>query len=222
MYSTRRPHQRRHRRVEHAEGETQVSNQHHAKRKLDYYHDDEGYLVIKAKLPAEQGAIVVKAIEAARDILWKEHKNVSAETPSGFKAESSVEPRADEPYGAERADALCLMAETFQAGEMTTRNGAERCQVVIHVDEQVLKAPQSPGRCECEAGPALAAQTARPGAGLAVTYSGNPAIRSPSRIMSRVSGLRIGQSTRSLDTVMAGDNSRSLATAERASSIRPV
>jgi len=86
---------------------------------------------------------------------------LSAETPSGFKAESSVEPQADEPYAAERADALCLMAETFQAGEITTRNGADRCQVVIHVDEQVLKSPQSPGRCECEAGPALAAQTAR-------------------------------------------------------------
>jgi len=80
------------------------------------YHDDEGYLIIRAKLPAEQGAVVVKAIEAARDMLWQEHKNVSAETPSGFQAESHVEPRADEPYGAERADALCLMAETFQAG----------------------------------------------------------------------------------------------------------
>ena len=33
--------------------------------------------------------------------------------------------------------------------------------VVIHVDEQVLKQPDAPGRCECEAGPALAAQTAR-------------------------------------------------------------
>jgi len=53
------------------------------------------------------------------------------------------------------------MAEAFQAGEITTRTGADRCQVVIHVDEQVLKSPESPGRCECEAGPAIAAQTAR-------------------------------------------------------------
>ncbi len=45
-----------------------------------------------ARLPAEQGAIVDKAIEAARDRLWIEHKNVSAETPSGFQAESWVKP----------------------------------------------------------------------------------------------------------------------------------
>jgi len=99
---------RSYRRVERAEGETQVANQQHAKRKLGYYHDDEGYLVIKARLPAEQGAIVVKAIEAARDMLWQENKSVSAETPSGFQAESRVEPGADEPYDAERAGALLV------------------------------------------------------------------------------------------------------------------
>ena len=39
--------------------------------------------------------------------------------------------------------------------------------------------------------------------------------------MLRDSGLRIGQSTRSRDAVIVGDNSKSFATAERASSIRP-
>jgi len=56
---------------------------------------------------------------------------------------------------------LCLMTDVFQAGEITTRNCGERCQVVIHVDEQVLKSPQSHRPCEWEAGPALAAQTVR-------------------------------------------------------------
>ena len=149
------------RRVERTDTETRVANQQHAKRSLRYYHDDEGYLVIRARLPAEQGSAVVKAIETARDSLWKQRKDVSAETSFGKVIESNVEPEADEPYAAERADALELMAEAFQAGDATTRNGGERTQVVIHVDEQVLKSPESPGRCECEAGPALAAQTAR-------------------------------------------------------------
>jgi len=47
-----------------------------------------GYLVIKARLPTEQGAAVIKAIEAARDILWNERKSVAAETLSGNIIES--------------------------------------------------------------------------------------------------------------------------------------
>jgi hypothetical protein len=64
-------------------------------------------------------------------------------------------------FATQRADALVLMAENFHSADITTRNGGERCQVVIHVDEQILKHPHSDGRCECDAGPVLAAQTAR-------------------------------------------------------------
>jgi len=61
---------RSYRRVERIEGETpyenrQYANQQHAKRKLHDHYDDEGYLVIKARLPAEQGAAIIKALEAA-------------------------------------------------------------------------------------------------------------------------------------------------------------
>ena len=83
---------------------------------VNYAHyDDEGYLVIKARLPAEQGAAVLKAIEAARDILWNERKSIAAETLSGNIFESQAKPEDEEPCAAERADALCLMAEAFQA-----------------------------------------------------------------------------------------------------------
>ncbi len=137
------------RRVERDEEEFHNANRQFANRYLSYYYDTQGSLIISARLPPEQGAALVKSIEAARDVLRNERKDVPAGT--SFQ----------EPFDAERADALALMAESFQAGEITTRNGGDRCQVVIHVDEQVLKSPQSPGRCECEAGPALAPETAR-------------------------------------------------------------
>jgi len=47
-----------------AEREQAVANQ--AARELNYYHDDDGCLVIRARLPAEQGAVVLQAIAEGR------------------------------------------------------------------------------------------------------------------------------------------------------------
>jgi hypothetical protein len=37
----------------------------HASRELNYYYDEDGSLVIRARLPAEEGAIVLQALNAA-------------------------------------------------------------------------------------------------------------------------------------------------------------
>ncbi|MCP4765844.1 MAG: DUF222 domain-containing protein, partial [Gammaproteobacteria bacterium] len=39
----------------------------HASRELTYYYDDDGSLVIRARLPAEEGAVVLQALNAAMD-----------------------------------------------------------------------------------------------------------------------------------------------------------
>jgi hypothetical protein len=39
----------------------------HAARELNYYYDDDGSLVIRARLPAEEGAVVLQALNAAMD-----------------------------------------------------------------------------------------------------------------------------------------------------------
>jgi hypothetical protein len=39
----------------------------HVARELTYYHDDDGSLVIRARLPAEEGAVVLQALNAAMD-----------------------------------------------------------------------------------------------------------------------------------------------------------
>jgi hypothetical protein len=147
------------RRVQRYEEETLNANTQYANRYLSYYHDDEGCLVISARLPAEQGAALIKSIESAREVLLSERKDVPAGTDPELP--NDIEPEISEPFSAHRADALVLMAESFHRADIATRNGGERCQVVIHVDEPVLKEPHSSGRCECEAGPVIAAQTAR-------------------------------------------------------------
>ncbi len=68
------------RRVERYEEETREANKQYANRYLNYYHDDQGCLVISARLPVEQGEALIKSIELAKETLRAERKNVSAET----------------------------------------------------------------------------------------------------------------------------------------------
>jgi len=60
-----------------------------------------------------------------------------------------------------RADALLALADAFLAGEQASRTGAERHQVVVHVDTATLSHDGSGQRCELADGEPLAADTAR-------------------------------------------------------------
>jgi hypothetical protein len=135
----------------------------HEQRRVDYFFDASGELIIHARLPPDVGAIVRKALDAAADVLREappeDSRNVSAEALS-----DAVPTR-----GARRADALRHLAETFLAHRGTATgagSSADRYQVVVHVDEAILlDAPAAldtePHRCELDDGPALAVDTAR-------------------------------------------------------------
>jgi hypothetical protein len=97
---------------------------------------------LKARLPAEIGARVLKALDAAVN-------DVSAETS---------EERLS--LGVRRADALGQIAESFLQHGAEAMSGADRHQIVIHVDAETLR-ESCAGRCELEDGPSLSAQTAR-------------------------------------------------------------
>src|SRR5438034_10635036 len=52
----------------------------HKSRALHIYKDEDGMVVIRGRLAPEVGAVVMKALEAARDALYQRSRNVSAET----------------------------------------------------------------------------------------------------------------------------------------------
>jgi hypothetical protein len=106
-------------------------------------HDDDGSMVLHIRLPAESGARLLKAIDAAVD-----------DVPAG----TSAEPR--ESFSARRADALAVLAETFLAHGAMEMNGGDRNQIVVHVAAETLR-DRKPGCCEIEHGPSIAAETAR-------------------------------------------------------------
>lgn len=116
---------------------------------LGYCWDEDGSLVIRARLAPEDGALFLRALEAARDRLqeraWADERG-------------SAEPRepARRPSNAE---ALAAVADLALAGATDGRPGGERHQLVVHVDEAAVA--HGDGACALEDGPALAPETAR-------------------------------------------------------------
>ncbi len=129
--------------------ELEATNECHRDRFLVYSHDDDGSLVLNARLPAEEGALVLSALEAAAERVRaacqadEDDEDVSAETS----------PRPAE----QRADALVMVAEAALA---SGASGAAHHEIVVHVDAATL-AHDGDGACHVEAGPALHPETAR-------------------------------------------------------------
>lgn len=163
---------------EKARKEEREKNQlQHAQRELHYHWDDDGNLVIRATLPAEQGAVVLKALQSAVATLesddWHSEpempvgdKSVSAETdflPEGVPIPEKPERRANR-----RADVLSLIAENHLNNVHTITKTADRYQVIVHADAELLSESGEPPNgtcehvhCELENGPALSPDTAR-------------------------------------------------------------
>ncbi len=166
---------RQYRRVEQLEA-AHLANDQHRQRYLHYHYDDDGSLVIQAKLPAEVGALLKQALEAAQEVLYQDDRQAElAPAPTlhnDVSAETSIETE-ETTAGARRADALRHLAEHFLSHAAADTASTDRFQVTVHIDQALLSeaantaaaalAPihQAPHRCELEAGPALALATVR-------------------------------------------------------------
>jgi Domain of unknown function (DUF222)/HNH endonuclease len=126
---------------------------------LDYFWTEEGWLSVRARLAAEEGALLVQALEKAREALWRRRQpgEVAAGAGDASDTPAPVEPPAGRVTNAEALVALAELALAHQEGD---RSGGERYQVVVHVDAQTL-AEDAGGRCELADGRPLAAETAR-------------------------------------------------------------
>jgi len=124
--------------------DAEIANEQYIKREVTHFYDHDGCLVIKARLPAEQGALIVKALEMAMDAAFLD---VPAGTP-----DQDEEPT---PIAARRADALSNIAETYLNNNESSGSTADRYQVIVHVGA-------APGRDpHLEDGPHVPAGTSR-------------------------------------------------------------
>jgi uncharacterized protein DUF222/HNH endonuclease len=124
-----------------------------ADRSFSWSFDDEGGVVFKGRLPAEQGSIVVRALEAARDELGPPPIELT-EDVHWSDAQETMSPAA------RRADAFIAAATTALAAKASS---ADVYQVVVHVDADSLSASATgdDARCTLEDGAPLPAEVAR-------------------------------------------------------------
>ena len=130
--------------------EQELERMRHRSRCFSVFPDEDGMYVVRGRLDPEVGAMLMRAVDAASDAL--------------FRAGTSedIEPKQ------RRADAVGLLAERalavgFGGGDDAPISGnrAERYQVVLHVEATTLESESEPGRSELEDGTRLSAETSR-------------------------------------------------------------
>ncbi|MEW6471251.1 MAG: DUF222 domain-containing protein [Actinomycetota bacterium] len=122
-------------------------NDRHADRYARWQWEDDGSLVISARLDPEAGAQFIAAVEA----MMKAEQGGSAEPPATLQ----------ECPDARRADAFVALAESAMAAGMAEGLVRQVPEVVVHVDVSVLTDDDPSGCCQLDDGPALAPETAR-------------------------------------------------------------
>ncbi|MET0660393.1 MAG: DUF222 domain-containing protein [Steroidobacteraceae bacterium] len=131
-------------------------------RSVTYSYNADGSLLLRARLPAEVGAIVLKALEAAIHEIPSEQVDESLQDNRIVVDEETGERKliVKSVPSARRADALGLVAESFLKHGPACVNGGDQTQVVVHVSAETLR-DGSAGCCEFEDGPSMSAETAR-------------------------------------------------------------
>ena len=110
---------------------------------VGYTWAEDGSLIVRAQLAPEDGALFLRALEAARDRLQERDWN---------EERGSAEPRA--PSRPTNAEALVAMADMALSEGSHGRTGGERYQVVVHVEAEG-------GASALEDGPAVSEESAR-------------------------------------------------------------
>jgi hypothetical protein len=122
--------------------EARETARQHASRALHVHHDHDGTVVLRGRLSPEVGALLLRALAAARETLYQ-------------KVGGSAEPPT---VAQQQADALALLAETALHHELDPGAPGERHQVVVHVDAAALADPDQPGQSALEDGPRVSAE----------------------------------------------------------------
>ncbi len=125
----------------------------HAGRYLRTTTDEDGMVVVQARLAPEAGAALLAALDAAAVRLY-------GATPRVVRADDAV--AAGAPTAEQRrADALGLVAESALAGGLDPGTRGDRYQVVVHVDAEALRAGGESGAALLESGARVSAETSR-------------------------------------------------------------
>jgi hypothetical protein len=138
------------------EGERRAERVQHRLRRFAVYPDGNGLYEVRGTLTPEVAAVLMRAVEAAGDALYREHVGPDEHRPEPEQL---------------RADALGLLAERGLAAGFASEgeceaapvsgSRAERYQVVLHVGPGTLARSGEPDMSELEDGTRVSAETSR-------------------------------------------------------------
>ena len=145
--------------------ENEQAQRQREERELSYHHDESGMLILKARLPPEEGALFLKALEAIRDELRKDEssppqKDVS-DAPEAEPKDSDaahVEPKdsdtshptpddsAESPWKSERAQGLSAQAHPTACAELPKTTDRQRmADALVELSSRALSAKAGNG-----------------------------------------------------------------------------
>ena len=131
--------------------ELRDANDRHENRFARWHWDDDGALVLSARLSPEDGAVVVAALQAGREV-------VEAARPRAAESGGDSDSAASLLAEARSADALVATAKLA----LSAPDGAAPLppEIVI-VDRATITGASDEGHCQVDGGPALPPETAR-------------------------------------------------------------
>jgi hypothetical protein len=149
-------------------GENAKAMAQHRNREFTHWEEDDGTISLRVRLPAEQAAVVLKAIEAAKTTLdGQDMDDLPIEARIAMINDPPEHPDEDvsaETCRARQADALVRVAEAYLEPDARPRSIAEKYQVHVHLDlrrdaDGPVPDPDAPALAEetirrlgCEAG----------------------------------------------------------------------
>jgi Domain of unknown function (DUF222) len=137
------------------QADAREATRQYAGRALHVHQDEDGTVVLRGRLTPEAGALLLRALDAARETLYQHRRATEAAQPASDPATAApTRPQ-------QQADALALLAETALHQELDPGAPGERYQVVVHVDATVLADPATPGQSMLEEGTRVSAETSR-------------------------------------------------------------
>lgn len=154
-------------------------------RRARWFFDDDGMLVVNARLPSDEGALLLAALR---------------------QAEHSLGVPDPDRNTWDTADALVALAQGSLAAAPGDSSGDDRTMVVLHVDAEILAEPEEgkpdvdpAGRCHLEDGPGLDRATARR---LSCDAAVIAVVRSSLGRWGRGELLRLGRKTRKISPAL--------------------
>jgi 5-methylcytosine-specific restriction endonuclease McrA len=118
--------------------EAREAARQHARRGVHVYQDEDGTVVLRGRLTPEVGALLLRALDAARETLYQRRRATGTVPPAAGPGE-----------------------ETALHHELDPGAPGERYQVVVHVDAAVLADAGQPGQSVLEEGSHVPAETSR-------------------------------------------------------------